>query len=109
MKRLTIFGLVLGFTIVCSAQINPAALNPASRINPAALNPVQPMPVPPNMPPYGNVLFPGGNPSFPSQLGATVRGTPYGYGPGFVGGRPGGPIGRSHTVVVPYAVPVYYG
>lgn len=105
-RRLTLLGLVLGSAIFVSGQINPAA-----RINPGALNPVRPMPVPPNMPSYGNVLHPGGNPSFPSQLGATVRGTPYGYGSGAIGGGgvPGGHIGRPRTVVVPYAVPVYYG
>jgi len=77
------------------------------------------------MAPYGNILFPGGNPnaSFPAQLGATVAGRPYGYGGHggygggygggvvgggpYVGGSPGGGHGR--TVVVPYAVPVYYG
>jgi hypothetical protein len=107
MRRITLFGLILGAAVVASGQVNTAA-----HLNAAALNPVQPMPIPPNMPRYGNILFPGGNPSFPSQLGATIRGTPYGYGPGVIGGGRGpngGHMGRPATVVVPYAVPMYYG
>ena len=65
---------------------------------------------------FGNVVYPGtGGPppavtggrniNFPGQLGATVAGRPYGGGI-----RQGGQVvnpGRSRTVVVPYAVPVY--
>jgi len=111
MRQLTILGGILGSAALMLAQVNHAG-------NAAALNPVRPMPVPSNMPAYGNVLFPGGNPnpSFPAQLGATVAGRPYGYGPGYgpgyVGGGPNvggyGGGGRGRTVVVPYAVPVYY-
>jgi len=111
MRRLTFFGFLPGVALIGSTFLASAQVNPAAHLNAAALNPVQPMARPQNMPAYGNVLFPGGNPSFPSQLGATVRGTPYGYGPGVVGGGgyPGGHIGRPRTVVVPYAVPAYYG
>jgi len=100
------FGLMIG-----SATLAIAQMNPSGHVNAAALSPVQPMPVPSNMAPYGNILYPGGRPSFPSQLGATVRGTPYGYGPGVVGGGThlGGPGGHARTVVVPYAYPVFYG
>src|SRR4051812_46815125 len=106
MRRLTTFSLMIGSAAFAIAQINPSG-----HMNSAALNPVQPMPAAPNMAPYGNILFPGGRPSFPSQLGATVRGTPYGYGRGVAGGGAhlGGPGRHQQTVVVPYAYPVFYG
>lgn len=76
-------------------------------------------PVIPNGTRFGNILYPGGLPSahqqtFPSRLGANVGGRPIpgwngvgGYG-GYGGpGRPGRQ-GRNQTIVVPYAVPVYY-
>lgn len=96
MRSLTLVGLVFGSMLAAFGQ-NPFP------------NPVRPMPVPPNASPYGNILFPGGIPnSFPGQLGATVAGRPYpGVQPG--GGHVGGGPGRPRTVVVPYAVPVYYG
>lgn len=65
----------------------------------------------PNAFPYGNILFPGGTPSFPQHLGNTVSGIIPNQG-GFVsppfrsGMRTGG---RDRTVVVPYAYPVYFG
>jgi hypothetical protein len=74
--------------------------------------------------PYGNILFPGGlspNQSHAGRLGATVGGRlpGGGMGPGFPGrppypGRPPQGPGwyppyRQNTVVVPYAVPMYYG
>lgn len=98
MRLLTLSGLLLGMTVAAWGQ-NPFP------------NPVRPMPVPVNALPYGNILYPGGVPSFPSALGATVRGNPpyTGVRPG---GNPGGGVGypgRPRTVVVPYAVPVYYG
>jgi len=100
------FGLMIG-----SATLAIAQMNPSGHVNAAALSPVQPMPAPSNMAPYGNILYPGGRPSFPSQLGATVRGMPYGYGPGVVGGGAhlGVSGGHPRTVVVPYAYPVFYG
>lgn len=72
-------------------------------------------PVTPNGYRYGNILHPGGMPSYSQthagRLGATISGRPipgvtgrgpYGGGGGFGGG------GRNRTIVVPYAVPVYY-
>ncbi len=95
MRPLTLAGLIFGSTLAAFGQ-NPFP------------NPVRPMPATPNSIPYGNILHPGGVPSFPTQLGATVAGRPYpGVRPG-----PGGPVGnpgRPRTVIVPYAVPVYAG
>ncbi|MDZ4800659.1 MAG: hypothetical protein SGI92_21075 [Bryobacteraceae bacterium] len=98
MKLLTLSSLILGMTVASWGQ-NPFP------------NPVRPMPAPVNALPYGNILYPGGVPSFPSALGATVRGNPpyTGVRPGMGGGGGIGNPGRPRTVVVPYAVPVFYG
>lgn len=96
MKLLTLSGLMLGLTVAAWGQ-NPFP------------NPVRPMPAPVNAMPYGNILYPGGVPSFPTALGNTIRGNPpyTGVRPGTGGGvQPGRP---PRTVIVPYAVPVYYG
>lgn len=79
-----------------------AAMLPAQHAN--TMSPVRPMPAPANALRFGNVLFPGGIPNHATALGSTVSGSlPYtGVPPGFTGRRP-------RTVVVPYAVPVYYG
>ena len=67
---------------------------------------------------FGNILFPGGiaphQQTHAGRVGGAVQGTIGGYpypgrpAPGYGGGGPGFP-GRNRTVVVPYAVPVYYG
>ena len=61
---------------------------------------------------FGNILFPGGiaphQQTHAGRIGAVVGGGPFpGAGVGG-GGRPGLP-NRNRTIVVPYAVPVYYG
>ena len=67
---------------------------------------------------FGNILFPGGiGPSHQQthagRMGGVISGVPP-FGGGYPGGRPGFPNNprypqRNQTVVVPYAVPVYYG
>jgi hypothetical protein len=67
---------------------------------------------PANAYPYGNILFPGGIPTHPPNLGTSVSGIlPKTYGPGGVGLRGGQRRGpdRQRTIIVPYGVPVYYG
>ena len=73
---------------------------------------------------YGNILFPGGisphQQTHAGRVGGVIQGNIGGYphpgrpgygGPGYGGPGYGGPGfgGRNRTVVVPYAVPVYYG
>ena len=60
---------------------------------------------------FGNILFPGGiaphQQSHAGRLGGIISGNPFpGVGVGVGGAR--GPH-RNRTIVVPYAVPVYYG
>lgn len=99
MGMLKVAGLVLGISGVMLAQS-------------AFSNPIRPVPAPINASPYGNILFPGGVPPSIGQghipaLSGTVSGRiPYTGVP--AGSRPGVP-GRNRTVVVPYAVPVWYG
>jgi hypothetical protein len=62
---------------------------------------------PANAYPFGNILFPGGIPQHPQNLGTSVSGIlPHNYGM-----RPNdrgrGGNGRINTVVVPYAVPFF--
>jgi hypothetical protein len=78
-------------------------------INSATMSPVRAMPAPVGATPFGNILFPGGVPSFPPSHPIAVGGTISGSIP-YTGVRPGGgPGGRYRTTVVPYAVPVFGG
>src|SRR3978361_1650480 len=67
---------------------------------------------PPNASRYGNILFPGGTPAAlppAPRLGSLIpnRGQ---YAGGYVSppSRGNSRSGRDHTVVVPYAYPVYF-
>lgn len=95
MFRISVAGLVIA---VAGASAQHAGIMP----------PVRSMPAPVNANPYGNILFPGGlSTTHAMRLGGTISGSsPY------TGAAPGGPgvgHGRNRTVVVPYAVPVWYG
>ena len=111
MKRLTVVATFLAMTAVANAQ-HPRIISPTRGASAA----------PPNAYRYGNILYPGGLPSHAQRLGSSISGYPpyTGIGPGIgrpgypgypgYPGRPGYPTGgRPQTVVVPYAVPVYYG
>lgn len=93
----------LAFAVTALSIVVPGS---AQHVN--VINPSRPMAAPAGAYRYGNILFPGGVPSNPSQthagrLGSTISGYPpyTGVGPGV--GRP------NRTVVVPYAYPVFYG
>ncbi|MEJ7606302.1 MAG: hypothetical protein WKF37_08540 [Bryobacteraceae bacterium] len=92
-------GLIPALTILTVA---------ASAQHVPVLNPSRGMTPPAGASPYGNILFPGGlpvNQSHASRLGRSIGGGGY---PGVVPGNVG-PVGRPRTIVVPYAVPLYYG
>src|SRR5688500_126204 len=69
-----------------------------------------PMQAPSNAYRFGNILFPGGiaphQQPHAGRLGGVISGRP-GIGVARPG-RPGGGQQRTRTIVVPYAVPVYY-
>lgn len=91
----------------------PAALIAASAFGqvPGVVNPNIGRPNLPNAYRFGNILYPGGLPAHQQthagRLGAVVSGRPI---PGVYGANRPGDLGnrRNRTVVVPYAVPVYY-
>lgn len=94
-----LFGLLLTVGFVLQAQ------------HPSIISPGRTTPAPAGAFRFGNILFPGGlpkNQSHAARLGGTIAGRPP-----FVGVQPGHGHGRGHqrnrTLVVPYAVPVYYG
>ena len=70
------------------------------------------MPAPVGSYRFGSILFPGGAPphtqTHAHRLGATIAGNPAIVGAPSRGRRGGFPQ-RNRTIVVPYAVPVYYG
>jgi len=57
---------------------------------------------------YGNILFPGGIPSHPQRLGATIQGYPT-HSTGYPAGSPPDAGHRGRPLVVPYGVPVFFG
>jgi hypothetical protein len=95
------------------AQRVPTVINSGPPRVPTVVSPGPAMQPPANGVRFGNILFPGGigpqQHTFPGRLGATVRGYPpyTGVGPGF--GHGSHFPQRNRTVVVPYAVPMYYG
>lgn len=103
MKLRLMAGFFVGATALVWAQQHPSQMNP-----------VRALPPPVNALPFGNLLYPGGIPGRYPGLGGSL-GTIYGGSVPYAGVRPGTPQrppdrgGRGRTVVVPYAVPVYYG
>jgi hypothetical protein len=89
-----------------------AATLAAQRV-PTVVNSSIPRPVPAGGYRFGNILYPGGLPpqqqTHAGRLGAVIGGGP--FPGGGVGGprNPNFPNSRNRTIVVPYAVPVYYG
>jgi hypothetical protein len=94
MKRLAVF------TILMSASVMFAQHAPLINTGPL-------MHPPANAFPFGNILFPGGIPQHPQNLGTSVSGIlphNYGFRPN---NRGGASEGHVRTVVIPYAVPFY--